>query len=337
VTLIGAYRKAIAEGKSRAEAIAYAQKVNDDVNFDYSVADAPDFMRRTGPLGTLAFQFRKYPVKMMELAFPGYGKLKGLEQLRYWVPALALSGLFGIPGFDWLKEWIKSIFAGKDIELEVKKYIGESDLPAPVKKTILYGAMSNLGVDVGRRVGMGDFIPDSVEDIMGATAGTVARVVQAMPKIFDNGNFIDTIEAISPGLANPIKAFITGETRDRRRDRTRFKYETTSEKVFRAAGARPIREAVESDAVRMANYEQGKRSDAEVAAIDAFIRVRNNPETPEYKAAMQRLDELKVNPARIVQEIETRQKGTTYERKLIDSRRKPEQRNLLENYRNIYQ
>ena len=83
VTLIGAYRKALSEGKNRAAAIEYAKQVNDDVNFDYSVADTPNFIRRTGPIGTLLFQFKKFPVKMLELALPGVGKLKGWEQARF--------------------------------------------------------------------------------------------------------------------------------------------------------------------------------------------------------------------------------------------------------------
>jgi hypothetical protein len=69
---------------------------------------------------------------------------------------LALSGLFGLPGFDLLKNWIKSMFGEKDVELELKSLIGKSNLPAAAKRTILYGALSNLGIDVGRRVGMGE-------------------------------------------------------------------------------------------------------------------------------------------------------------------------------------
>jgi hypothetical protein len=131
------------------------------VNFDYSVADTPNFMRRAGPIGTLAFQFKKFPVKMMELAFPGVGKLKGMEQIRFWRFMLPLSGLFGLPGFELFKTLIKKLFPEKDIELELKSVIGESDLPEPVKRTVLYGALSNLGIDVGRRSGMGDFFPSS--------------------------------------------------------------------------------------------------------------------------------------------------------------------------------
>jgi hypothetical protein len=120
-TLLGAYRKAIDEGKSKQEAIAYAKKVNDDVNFDYSVADAPHFLRQSGPVGTVLFQFKKYPIKLMELALPGVGKLEGMQQVKFWVPFLAMSGLFGLPGFDAIKDLIAFIFGGKDIEMEMER------------------------------------------------------------------------------------------------------------------------------------------------------------------------------------------------------------------------
>ena len=82
-----------------------------------------------------------------------------------------------------------------------------------------------------------------LEDLTGPAAATAARVVESLPKIFDDGNFMDTIEALSPGLSNPIKA-VMGETRDRRRGRVAFRYETPGERIARATGARPIRKAI---------------------------------------------------------------------------------------------
>ena len=337
VTLIGAYRKALKEGKSRAAAIEYAKQVNDDVNFDYSVADAPNFIRRTGPIGTLLFQFKKFPVKMLELALPGVGKLKGMEQVRFWAPMVVLSGVFGLPGFDLLKDWLKSIF-GKDLELETKKLIAESPLPEPVKRTILYGALSNLGIDVGRRAGMGDFFPSEMKDLTGPAAATIGRVVESLPKIFDDGNFMDTIEALSPGLANPIKA-VMGETRDRRRDRVAFRYETMGERVARATGARPIREAIENDAVRIARYDQQKRSAAEADAIDDFIRAREDSDVRALDRARDRLRELRITPDRIRAEMVRRRapgggESTAYERALkgVRTPRRIEDYRAMENY-----
>ena len=337
VTLIGAYRKALSQGMNRSAAIEYAKQVNDDVNFDYSVADAPNFIRRTGPIGTLLFQFKKFPVKMMELALPGVGKLKGWEQVRFWAPMVALSGVFGLPGFDWLKDWLKSIF-GKDLELETKKLIAESSLPEPVKRTILYGALSNLGVDVGRRAGMGDFFPSELKDLTGPAAATAARVVESLPKIFDDGNFMDTIEALSPGLANPIKA-VMGEARDRRRGRVAFRYETPGERIARATGARPIREAIENDAVRIARYEQQERSAAEGDAIDDFIRAREDSDARALDRARDRLRKLRITPDRIRAEMIRRRspdggESTAYERAMRGARtpRRIQDYRAMENY-----
>ena len=341
VTLIGAYRKALSQGMNRSAAIEYAKQVNDDVNFDYSVADAPNFIRRTGPIGTLLFQFKKFPVKMLELALPGVGKLKGWEQARFWAPMVVLSGVFGLPGFDLLKDWLKSIF-GKDLELETKKLVAESSLPEPVKRTILYGALSNLGIDVGRRAGMGDFFPSELEDLTGPAAATAARVVESLPKIFDDGNFMDTIEALSPGLSNPIKA-VMGETRDRRRDRVAFRYETPGERIARATGARPIREALENDAVRIARYEQQKRSAAEADAIDDFLRVVNTPGTPKYEAARKRLAELRIAPERVRAEGMRRRganggESTAYERAMrgVRTPRRHEDYRSMQNYAGMW-
>ena len=337
VTLIGAYRKVLSQGMNRSAAIEYAKQVNDDVNFDYSVADAPNFIRRTGPIGTLLFQFKKFPVKMLELALPGVGKLKGWEQVRFWAPLVALTGVFGLPGFDWLKDWLKSIF-GKDLELETKKLIAESSLPEPVKRTILYGALSNLGIDVGRRAGMGDFFPSELKDLTGPAAATVARVAESLPKIFDDGNFMDTIEALSPGLANPIKA-VMGEARDRRRGRVAFRYETPGERIARATGARPIREAIENDAVRIVRYEQQKRSTAEADAIDDFIRAREDSDVRALDRARDRLRKLRITPDRIRAEMIRRRspdggESTAYERAMRGARmpRRIQDYRAMENY-----
>jgi hypothetical protein len=244
-----------------------------------------------------------------------------MEQVRFWRFMLPLSGLFGLPGFELFKTLIKKLFPDKDIELELKKVIGESDLPEPVKKTVLYGALSNLGIDVGRRSGMGDFFPSRTEDFYGPALSTISRVVDSLPGIFDDYGWLDTLDAVSPGLSNPIKAFVTGETKDRR-GRTRFRYEGKGEKVSRALGARPIREAVESDAVRLANYEQTKRSNEETAAIDAYIdaRERYSPGDREYKAALDRLRKLRITQSRVIAEMRKRRQGSAFERKMKEGK-----------------
>jgi hypothetical protein len=333
VTFLGAYRKARSEGQKHAAAMEYAKEINNQVNFDYSVADAPNFMRRTGPAGTVAFQFKKFPVKMLEFA----GGLKGMENVRFWAPMLLMSGFFGLPGFDWLKGFIKWITGGKDLELEMKKWVGESGLPDAVKRTILYGGLANAGIDVGRRAGMGDFFPSEWADLTGPAVSTIGRVVESIPKIFDDGNFYDTLDAISPGLSNPIKAF--RGTKDKR-GREKFTPETALEKGARLAGARPLREAIESDAVRIANYETRKRSAEETSAIDAYIDAseRHSPGDPEYRAALGRVRELGIAHSRVAAEREKRRGGSAFERKMKEgrSRKARERRENMDGYAEMW-
>jgi hypothetical protein len=314
-TFLGAYRKAVSEGKSHAEAMEYGKDINKQVNFDYSVADAPNFIRRTGPVGTVAFQFKKFPVKMLEFA----GGLKGMENVRFWAPMLALSGLLGLPGFDMLKDIVKWFTGGGDIELETKKFIGESSLPNPVKRTLIYGLFSNVGVDVGRRAGMGDFFPSEWADLTGPTVSTIERVIESIPQIFDDGSFYETLDAISPGLSNPIKAF--RGTKDKR-GREKFTPDTKGEVASRLIGARPIREAIEGDAVRMADYETQKRSAEETAAIDAYIdaRERYKPGDPEYREAKDRLEKLGIKASRVMAEMKKRRGGSAFERKMNEGK-----------------
>jgi hypothetical protein len=332
-TFLGAYHKAISEGQSHVAAMEYAKEINERVNYDYSVADTPNFMRRTGPIGTLLFQFKKYPIKTMEL----FAGMTPKQRVSYAAHFLAMSGVFGLPAFDWLKDFIKSIW-GTDIELEVKKLVSESPLPDAAKRTILYGAAANAGVDIGRRVGLGDAFPSELKDLTGPTAATIGRVVESLPQIFDHGNFLDTIDAISPGISNPLKAMY-GETKDRR-GRQKFEYKTPAEKLERGLGFRPLREAIESDAVRIANYETQKRSAEETAAIDAYLdaRERYSIGDPEYKAALDRLRKLRIKQSRVAAEMRKRRGGSAFERKMKEGKNQKarERRESMSGYADMW-
>ena len=120
VTLLTAYNKALDEGKSKAEAIEYAKEINDKVNFDYSVADEPTIFRALGPISKAFLQFKKYPVKQLELFQDFYldGRELGLNRkqsflrmVKYVAPYMAMSGMMGIP-FVSLAGGLLSYFAG---------------------------------------------------------------------------------------------------------------------------------------------------------------------------------------------------------------------------------
>ncbi|GHV31040.1 hypothetical protein FACS1894167_12790 [Synergistales bacterium] len=319
-TINAAYRKAIDEGKSRSAAVEYAKEINERVNYDYGVADTPDFMRRTGPLGQLMFQFKKYPIKTMELA----AGMNGKERAKWFAGMFLMSGMMGMPLFNWIKDMIKHLW-DEDIEMEIKKAVADSPLPNAAKRTLLYGVMANAGVDIGRRVGLGDILPSDMSDLPGPAASTIVRVLQTMPRIFNDGNFLDTIEAISPGVSNPIKTLMIGESKDKR-NRTKFRYETAGEKALAAVGFRPIRQSVESDATRIANHEETKRSAEEARAINNFIEVRESgykPSSPEWKKAQAELKRLRIKGTPVAQEIKKRKQYniSAYDRKFNEGKK----------------
>ena len=52
-----------------AKAIAYAQEINDDANFDYSAANAPGMLRAGSVITQQLFQFQKYPIIQFEFMY----------------------------------------------------------------------------------------------------------------------------------------------------------------------------------------------------------------------------------------------------------------------------
>lgn len=130
-----------------------------------------------------------------------------------------------------------------------------------------------------------------------------------------------------------------GEARDRRRGRVAFRYETPGERIARATGARPIREAIENDAVRIARYEQQERSAAEADAIDDFIRAREDSNAKALDRAQDRLRKLRITPDRIRAEMIRRRspdggESTAYERTIRGARtpRRIQDYRAMENY-----
>lgn len=338
-TVLAAYNKAHREGKGHKDAIAYAKEINDRANFNYSIADTPAFIRRSGPLGQVAFQFKKFGIKQLEFAIG----LNGFaENARFWIPMIALSGLWGFPGAELLKSLFMALF-DRDPQAELNAWMAKEDwIPEPVRRTIQYGLLSNAGIDISKRVGMGDVIPNELADLLGPTVGTIHRmaphVATLAGKLFGlegdgTAALLNALEALSPGLSNPIKA-ILGEVEDKKRGRLKFRYQGSGERAVRAMGFRPTREAVESDAVRAANYLEAKRLDREREAIDEYVRARDSGSTKDAAKALARLKELKVTPDRIIRELRERKKGTAYERlqQKLKGQKSQEARKVLQGF-----
>lgn len=313
-TVLGAYHQGVAKGMNRTEAINYAREVNDKANFNYSIADTPRFMRFGGPLTQMIFQFKKYPVKMLELMreFAPFisNDRTAVEKARFWLPYLAISGLWGVPGFSMLVGPVLGMLLktlldaeGDDWETVLKNETfkaaaGNKALEAGVK-AVWYGGFSFAGVDISKRAGIGDFgafgqMPktgwEAFFTALGPGGNTLYNsVIKGMER-----DPIGVIQAMSPGLGSVIAATL-GRKEDSR-GRVKTVYESAYDRAVRGLGFRTMDEAMESDVKRISDDLKKDKGADKRRAIDRYI---DDP-TPQN---LQRLRDLGVKMQSVREEM----------------------------------
>lgn len=309
VTLLTAYNKALDEGKSKAEAIEYAKEINDKVNFDYSVADEPTIFRALGPISKVFLQFKKYPVKQLELFQDFYldGRELGLNRkqsflrmVKYMSPYMAMSGMMGIPLIS-LAGGLFSYFAGIatgdddwDWEKKAKQFmITEFGEDCPLTQWWLYGAGSFIGLNLGSRVGVGDFLGSDSYNSADGLGGlmwnqtTLGSTVNQVRKQLSYRNYAEALKAINPTLGNIALAY-KGEVRTTR-GRMKYQYQNMAERMWRAIGFTPLNETLAGDLASNEYAEKQEQTKAKQEAIDDFLA------DPSSENAA-RLNELGVTP-----------------------------------------
>lgn len=309
VTLLTAYNKALDEGKSKAEAIEYAKEINDKVNFDCSVADEPTIFRALGPISKVFLQFKKYPVKQLELFQDFYldGRELGLNRkqaalrtLKYMAPYMAMSGMMGIPFISLAGGLLSALVAiatgddDWDWEKKIKQYmITEFGEDSPITQWWLYGAGSFIGLNLGSRVGMGDFLgPDSynsADGLLGLAVNqtTLGSTIQQVSKQLSYRNYAEALKAINPTIGNIALAY-KGEVRTTR-GRMKYQYQNMAERMWRAIGFTPLNETLAGDLASNEYAEKQEQTKAKQKAVDDFLA---NPSSENAA----RLNELGVTP-----------------------------------------
>lgn len=309
VTLLTAYNKALDEGKSKAEAIEYAKEINDKVNFDYSVADEPTIFRALGPISKVFLQFKKYPVKQLELFQDFYldGRELGLNRkqaalrtLKYMAPYMAMSGMMGIPFISLAGGLLSALVATAtgdddwDWEKKIKQYmITEFGEDSPITQWWLYGAGSFIGLNLGSRVGMGDFLGldsyNSADGLLGLAVNqtTLGSTIQQVSKQLSYRNYAEALKAINPTIGNIALAY-KGEVRTTR-GRMKYQYQNMAERMWRAIGFTPLNETLAGDLASNEYAEKQEQTKAKQKAVDDFLA---NPSSENAA----RLNELGVTP-----------------------------------------
>lgn len=272
-TVLAAFDAAKARGMSYDEAIKYAKEVNRKANFEYGVQDAPNIFRRGSIFSQLMLQFKKYPIKQLEVMkdmTPFLGKTTSKKQKAvFWGTYFAMAGLFQMP-FANLIGLAVLAFTEDDPEKEAKKYIMQFANEHPDLKWLcriaLYGIGSAVDVDVSSRVGLGDAVPDRVASLAGPTASTVWNVAKGL---YAGDAWERNVRSFSPGLGNLILA---AEGRSiGKRGRTNAEYTSTYQRLLRGMG---FNSTEESDAWLIQfilSNERNKKQSKEQELIDEFL------------------------------------------------------------------
>ena len=94
-----------------------------------------------------------------------------------------MAGYLGIPLIEGIADMIRWL-TGKNPILEVKKalieWAGDDREKQRVAEITMYGVLSQLGIDVSRRVGVGDVLPKRFGDLLGPTINTIRQAKRIM-------------------------------------------------------------------------------------------------------------------------------------------------------------
>tara|TARA_R110002167_G_scaffold21766_1_gene78648 strand:- start:3 stop:3671 length:3669 start_codon:yes stop_codon:yes gene_type:complete len=259
-------------------ALEYASKQIDKSQFDYGLFDTPGFIRRSGPLGSIAFQFKKFPIKQTEFLL----NLKGAEAKRFWASYGIVVGLTGLPGANFVIDMVKENF-GYDIKLETQQHLAEwsNSADGPIGKAarehistiLLYGLPSEAGVNVSGRVGISDIIPQNLSDLAGPMPNTIVRAISDMAKEEQNGKWAKVLKDIASGPGN-VAVALQGKTYGRRgRKITDL---TPQEMLTKSLGFRTTRETREVDQQNMIRYSEKKTRALRSKYVDRAINAIEN-------------------------------------------------------------
>ena len=234
------------------------------------------------------------------------------EQIKFWVPTLLLGGMMGVPaveGIGTLYQWTAGRMFGflfealgfyKDDEdeereigevsgkakvanilrghpvTEAKKYLMEWAEDDPTKKrvaeSIMYGMAAHLGVDISRRVGLGDMLPERGSDYAGPS---VSSLLQFYVRAQEGWDWTEQLRILAPSVGNiatGIEWYLNdGKVYDPYNRQNLKYYATTKDMFFRAAGLRNTVEAKISDTRRVEDAHQRAVQSASHSIVDKYI------------------------------------------------------------------
>ena len=275
-----------------AKAIAYAQQINDDANFDYSAANAPGMLRAGSVITQQLFQFQKYPIMQFEFMYNILKNGTRGQKVRMLVPYVLFCGIGGSIPFGELFNQLFSFLFGiatgddediaRDIKAEILRWAGKDPVKKSVAETALYGVLApTFGLDISGRIGMsnafsGEFYgqkPDSVSGVIAQQlGGPMAATAINMLHQAHEGNPIEALKAVSPALGNMAQAYVGVSRTTHHRVNTR--YDSAYDKIAHALGFRSVEESTNAFVM---NYDYEMRTKDKHTKQDAIQSYIDDP------------------------------------------------------------
>ena len=307
-----------------AKAIAYAQQINDDANFDYSAANAPGMLRAGSVITQQLFQFQKYPIMQFEFMYNILKNGTRGQKVRMLVPYVLFCGIGGSIPFGELFNQLFSFLFGiatgddediaRDVKAEILRWAGKDPVKKSVAETALYGVLApTFGLDISGRIGMsnafsGEFYgqkPDSVSGVVAQQlGGPMAATAINMLHQAHEGNPIEALKAVSPALGNMAQAYVGVSRTTHHRVNTR--YDSAYDKIVHALGFRSVEESTNAF---VTNYDYEMRTKDKHTKQDAIQSYIDDPSDANRRT----LNALGIKD-RQVKEAQIQQERTAKER-----------------------
>lgn len=211
----------------KANADSFATWVIDETHFKLGKVNRPKLMRG---IGAPLFQFKSFIINMLETEYILATKMgpEGKKAFALHLAVLFLfAGMFGLPFGDDLRDLMELTYKGLtdedlDIEKEVREFFLELDDSGLLGDMFTRGPARSLGVDVSKRIGMGQILPMKTlrslmtgentfgagADVLGVpyemTIGRGSRAIEA----FKDGRILEGVAEFMPNfIRNPMIAY----------------------------------------------------------------------------------------------------------------------------------
>lgn len=242
----------------------FAAQANEIINFRYDVGSRPAWT--TGPVGEVVGQFRTFPTMQLQyekrlIDMAAAGDVKPL--MLHAGAVLASAGILGMP-FVYLIDNASRWLTGKSPMDELTEH-----LPGWATR----GLPALAGVDISRRVGMGDVAPQELADVAGPTISTLSDfVTQLRDHDFD---MMARRTALGPGaLYSFFQNYRHGVEREpNTRQRMRFSPDP-QDMMWRLVGFQPEHLSRVGDIVRSTKRQAVRFKARKAEFVDRAVAAR---------------------------------------------------------------